>query len=249
MRRHYQLLHVLRQGDNLYHLARYYQTTVPGIIGQNPRIDPYDLQIGKPIVISPGKQFFTSTKLDSLAFPNVAIPPALSNNMREAWMQHVYWERMLIISIAENLNDVKAVGHRLLENPVIIANIFASYYTADIANVIRQLFVQHLKIEEALVTALKDKNAETSQSSTRQWYANADQMAETFGHMNPYYSQEGIREMLYTHLDLTIHQAKMRIEGNYASDIDAFNHIESEVLEMADYFTKGIMNQFPQKFT
>jgi len=47
-----QLTYVVRPGDNLYQLARYYQTTVPQILAMNPNIDPYNLQIGFPQIFS-----------------------------------------------------------------------------------------------------------------------------------------------------------------------------------------------------
>jgi len=79
-------------------------------------------------------------------------------------------------------------------------------------------------------------------------YINADKMAAAFSSINPYYRLEDIHKMLYNHLNLTAQEVALRLAGQYADDIDAFDAVEKEALEMADYFSQGIMRQFPQKF-
>ena len=39
-----------------------------------------------------------------------------------------------------------------------------------------------------------------------------------------------------------------RLARNYPADIKAFDQVEQEALSMADYFSSGIMRQFPQRF-
>ena len=55
--------------------------------------------------------------------------------------------------------------------------------------------------------------------------------------------------MLYTHLDLTKNEVSLRLQGKYAEDVANFDRIEMEALEMADYFTMGIVYQFAYVFT
>jgi len=177
-----------------------------------------------------------------------AAQPELANDMRLAWEQHVYWTRMLLISIAARLSDLDAVTARLLRNPNDIANIFMNYYSAEISGKIEQLLTEHLQIGAELITALRDGKTAEAENLTKMWYANADKMADAFSGINPYYDREELREMLYNHLRLTTDEVAMRLAGNYPADIDAFDKVEREALEMADYFTSGIMRQFPQRF-
>lgn len=243
-----QLSYVIREGDNLYQLARYYQTTVPSILAQNPNLDPYNLQIGASIVICPGENF-AMHPTNPPTCPNPTQQIALINHMRLVWLQHVYWTRMLLISIADRLRDQSAVTNRLLQNPNDIADIFSNYYSADVAKLIAQLLTEHLKIGAALITALRDGKTTEANNLNRQWYLNADKMADAFASINPYYLREDVRKMLYDHLKLTTQEVAMRLAGNYTADIEAFHKVEQEVLSMADYFTSGLMRQFPQKFS
>ena len=49
--------------------------------------------------------------------------------------------------------------------------------------------------------------------------------------------------MLYSHLKMTEEEATLRLQGNYTSDIKAFNDIENEALKMANYMFCGIINR------
>ena len=245
-----QLTYLVRQGDNLYQLARYYQTTVSDILSQNPNIDTYNLQIGSTLTICPGENFQT--------LPYNSVPAAcpspekhvnLINSMRLAWSQHVYWIRLLLISIAEKLSDQDAVTARLLQNPNDIARIFAGYYPADIAKTIARLLTEHLQIGAQLITALRDGKTAQANALNHEWYINADKMAKAFSSISPYYELDMMRDMLYRHLELTTGEVTMRLARNYSEDIKAFDAVEQEALSMADMFSSGIMRQFPQMFS
>jgi len=172
----------------------------------------------------------------------------LLNDMRLVWSQHVYWTRMLLISIAERLKDQADVTDRLLRNPYDIAKIYMDYYNEDIAKKIAQLLTEHLQIGAELITALRDKKTNEAENLNHEWYINADKMADAFGSINPYYNAEELRKMLYTHLELTTQEVNMRLAGDYKADIEAFDKVEREAMAMADYFAHGIIRQFPDKF-
>jgi len=238
--------HTVRPGDNLYQLSLYYNTTVRSLLSQNPNVDPYNLQIGSALLICPGENFVHNP--NPPAIPDISMQCALIGKMRKAWEQHVYWTRMLLISIAHRLADQPAVTARLLQNPKDIADIFAAYYNADVAKTIESLLTEHFQIGAALITALRDRKTAEADKLKTQWYQNADKMAEAFSGINPYFNYSELRKMLYRHLDLTTQEVAMRLAGNFAADIKAFDEVEREALSMADYFSMGIMRQFPQKF-
>ncbi|MCL2031471.1 MAG: LysM peptidoglycan-binding domain-containing protein, partial [Oscillospiraceae bacterium] len=127
------LSYTIRQGDTLDRLAGEYRTTVPMIVAHNLNIDPENLRVGSTLVICPGKGLAEA--------PGGPKPPEalnasraflLSNNMREAWEQHVYWTRLLLISIAERLKDQTDTANRVLQNPGDIAALFACCYPPEI---------------------------------------------------------------------------------------------------------------------
>lgn len=238
--------YIIRKGDNLYQLSLFYKTNVKSILSLNPGIDPYNLQIGSTVLICPGEGFGGMNPVPpALKFPCPQLD--LSNEMRKAWSQHVYWTRMFLISTVERLRDQNPVTARLMQNPADLATVFAGYFNPDAVKTIEKLLTEHLQIGGALITALRDGKA-AAEVLKKQWYQNADMMADAFASVSPYFERGELRKMLYSHLDLTTREVLARLSGNYMADINAFDQVEKEALMMADYFTHGIMKQFPNKF-
>jgi len=242
------LTHIVVHGDTLYQLSRHYRTTIPAILQQNPRLNPYNLHIGTRLLICPGEGF----PMEETTRPSVpmdsALQLALINDMRLAWSQHVYWTRLLLISIAERLQDETDVASRLLENPYDIAAIFARYYPPAVTKQIANLLTEHLQIGAKLITALRDKETGQAEELNRAWYRNAEQMSAAFSSLTPHYAYDALHEMFDTHLALTTKEVQMRLAKDYPADIAAFDQVEKEALGMADYFSYGLMQAFPQKF-
>ena len=155
---------------------------------------------------------------------------------------------MLLISIAENLKDLEATEARLLQNPKDIANIFRIYYGKAVATKIQQLLTEHLTIGKDLIIALKNKNQEQAKTLNTKWYQNADEMAEAFSSINPFYPKEEIRRMLYKHLSLTSNEVNNRLQGNYEEDIKDYDMVQKEILQMSQFFVYGIVQQFSNLF-
>lgn len=239
------ITHTVREGDSLYTIAQSHQIPLEVVIAQNPGLDPYNLQVGTVINICmddvPGHH-------DSWENMNGRQIMELSQDMRQAWMQHVYWNRMLLISIAERLDDQAAVTARLMKNPEDIAEIYGEFYPPEVAGAIKQLFTEHLGIGGELITAVRDQNQAEVTRLSHLWYENADQIAQMLSAINPQYQYEELRSMLYHHLSLLQKEISARLMGNYEADIQAFDEVEEQASDMADYLAAGLIRQFPQKF-
>ena len=158
------------------------------------------------------------------------------------------WTRSLVISIADNLKDINATTNRLLMNPVDIGNLYKLYYGNTVGSNIADLLKQHLVIGGELIKALKAGDMVNVSNLNRAWYKNADDMAFAFVSINPHYVEKDIRDMLYVHLDLLKKDVTNRLASNYDAEVNDFDNTEKHALIMADTFTDGIINQFPNKF-
>ncbi|MGN0614327.1 MAG: acetylglutamate kinase [Porcipelethomonas sp.] len=168
----------------------------------------------------------------------------IRNEMRKLWSQHVYWTRMFIISTVEKLNDLSFVTDRLLENPSDFSMALKMFYDAKTADRFGKLLTDHLKTGGDLVSALNMRKTEKADALRDQWYMNADEISCFLSSVNPNWCEKNWKDMMHRHLSMTEKEAGFRISKNYPKDIDTFNAIEKEALEMADNMPSGIIRQF-----
>ncbi len=172
----------------------------------------------------------------------------LMNHLRMLWEQHMFWTRMTIMSMVLDLPDVDIVTNRLLRNPTDFELALRNFYSAEISSEFSNLLKQHLVIAAELVKAAKagDKNA--ADFAEKRWYANADEIADFLSRINPYWSKDDWKSMLYKHLAQTKSEAVAMLNKDYTESINLYDEIEKQGLEMADMMTVGIISQFPHKF-
>ena len=168
----------------------------------------------------------------------------LMNRIRQLWVQHVYWTRFFIISTSAGLADLEPVTKRLLQNPKDFARLLTPIYGIRLAGLFEKLFTQHLMIAADLVNAAKNGETDKVNYSRKEWYKNADEIAGFLSSVNRCWEEAKWKDMLYSHLEMTEKEATLRLQGNYTADINIFNNIESEALEMADYMSCGIIRTY-----
>lgn len=168
----------------------------------------------------------------------------LLNTLRKLWEQHVMWTRSFIISTASELPDLVFVTNRLLQNPGDFAAVLSKFYGIQNANKFKELLTQHLLIGADLVNAAKQGDTAKAADARKRWYENADEIAAFLASINPYWNQKEWQTLLYDHLKMTENEAALRLTGKYKDDINQYDAIEDEALEMADYMYSGIVNQF-----
>ena len=135
-----------------------------------------------------------------------------------------------------------------MKNPRDIANVFRKYYGNNVANTIEKLLTEYPVIGGDLIVALKNGNQKLAQELNTKWYKNADEMADAFSGINPFYPKEEVRHMLYEHLGLTSDEVSKRLKKDYAADIKAYDMVQKEILKMSEFFVNGIVKQFPDLF-
>ena len=262
------IVHTIQAGDSLYKLSRQYHTTVTELILGNPGVNPYNLQIGMQLFICPGEGYVPpqnpgggnmgggtgnpgggsmgggtgnpgsnneteSERVDSIL--------RLNEDMRLAWLNHVYWTRMYLMSAVADNADQQAVEERLLETADEITDVFARYLPIATTRQLRNLLTEHIEIAGQIIQALKAKNMSDYDALVKEWYRNANQMAALFASHNPYFESRETRNMLLNHLDLTREEIEQQVNGEYEQSIDVFRDVEQQALAMADYFARGLL--------
>jgi len=111
-------------------------------------------------------------------------------------------------------------------------------------NEFERLLSEHLLIAAKIVNAAKNLDTNTVNTERIKWYANADDIAGLLSSLNPYWSYEEWKNMLYQHLRLVEEEAVNRLNKRYSEDIALYDIIEEQALEMADMMSSGIIAQF-----
>ncbi|MDR7870723.1 MAG: hypothetical protein RIN55_07700 [Tissierellaceae bacterium] len=163
---------------------------------------------------------------------------------RLLWNQHSEWTRMAIDAIVFNLPNEEQVVNRLLRNPKDFGMTFSRFYGSSIGNRFSDLLTEHLVLAADLIKAILAGNLEEANEINARWYRNAEEIAEFLGRINPCWSEEEWREMYFEHLQFVADEAMTLINGEYQRNIDVYDALEEQAMEMADTMSEGIIDQF-----
>lgn len=192
-----------------------------------------------------------ATAIPALAGPLAAKKTsrlAYHDEWRKLWEDHITWTRVVIIGILDELPGTNAYIDRLLQNYEDMEDALAPYYGED-AEVLGDLIQDHLVIAAELLTAANNNDTAAFNDARTRWYANAHDIAVQMNEMNPqFWPLEETEQMWVEHLDATLEEATTHLTGDFAGEVAAYDLVHDLALEMADFFSNGVMRQFPAKF-
>jgi len=175
---------------------------------------------------------------------------ALHDDMRRLWEDHITWTRLFIVSFAADLPDLDATAARLLRNQSDIADAIRSFYGREAAGQLESLLREHILGAADLLAAAKAGDTAAFDEAQAAWYANGNEIADFLHAANPRnWPRREMRMMMREHLDLTLSEAAHRLAGEFELDVADYDAIKDSILEMADMLSRGIVRQFPERFT
>jgi len=172
----------------------------------------------------------------------------LKSDMRKLWEDHITWTRNVIFNILDALPGTNEAVARLLQNQDDIGAEFGIYYGTTAGNTLAGLLHGHITTAAALLIALHNNDAAGLAAANAAWYANGDSIVDFLASLNPNWSQADLDMMMDSHLDLTTNEALARFNHNYTLDVQEYDSVHTEILAMSDFFTDGIVAQFPRMF-
>ncbi len=182
-----------------------------------------------------------ASKIDPLVFQQA---------VRKLWEDHITWTRVYIIAAVAGLPEADAAAGRLLQNQADIGAAIRPFYGEQAGDQLASLLKDHILTAAELLAAAKSGDSAKLEAASKTWYDNANQIASFLNSANPKNWPLGdMQSMMKSHLDLTLAEATARLKGDWAGDVEAYDQVHAEILQMADMLTAGIIQQFPNKFT
>lgn len=213
------IVHTIQEGDSLYKLAKQYMTTVTELILGNPGVNPYNLQAGMRLSICPGPGYETPQEKKE----------DLSEEMMRTWLEHVYWHRMLMLSMPTEVSadmqseNVQATKERLMRNVGEIVNLFQGYLSQTQRNQLRDLLLEHEAIAGEMMELLMKKDMDAYQREVSAWYENAAKTAALIAKALQPGNEAEIRRLLFEHLDLLRQEMEEYFNGDYKKSIETLD--------------------------
>jgi hypothetical protein len=189
---------------------------------------------------------------DTHAHPGASVTTqelALRSEMNRLWEDHITWTRLAIISLTTGSADTEATVGRLLRNQTDIGDALKPFYgDAAGAEVTKELRLHILIAADVVAAAKSGDQAELADAQGR-WERNADDIAALLNSVNPRFWELAVmRAEMHTHLDLTTQEVVARLQGDWASDVAAYDQIHAHILHMSDLLSTGLVKQFPKRF-
>lgn len=172
----------------------------------------------------------------------------LKGDLRKLWTEHVMWTRLYIVSALEGLDDQENVLARLLKNQEDIGNAFKTYYGEAAGDKLTALLKDHILIAGNVVDAAKRGNKADLEKYNKEWYKNADDIAEFLSKANPNWPKEELKEMLEMHLALITEDVTARLAKDWDASTVALDKGLNHIIQLADTLSNGVVKQFPNKF-
>ncbi|MBS4190454.1 glycosyltransferase [Bacillus sp. FJAT-49705] len=172
----------------------------------------------------------------------------LKGDSRKLWTDHVMWTRLYIVGALAGLDDKEKVLARLLQNQEDLGNAIKSYYGEEAGNKLAELLKNHILIAGKVVEAAKSGNKANFEKFNKEWYKNADDLADFLSKANPNWSKADLKNLLETHLVLLTEDVTARLVKDWDASIAALDKGIDHIIKIADTLSKGIVKQFPNKF-
>lgn len=169
--------------------------------------------------------------------------------MRTLWVQHMEWTRATVTSFATGSPSLQADMNRLLRNQKDIGDAIAPYYGHAAATQLTHLLKVHIEEAVPVLSAAKAGDQPALDKALKDWYANAQDIADFLASANPdNWPQATMRDLMKGHIDMTVGYAGDIISGKAVVGIKKYDEAEAHMIHLGDVLTEGLIAQFPDKF-
>lgn len=180
----------------------------------------------------PEEQYYTEGQVELL------------NDLRKVWLDLSMWTREYIISSQDNKENQELIRSRLQELPGEYIDIIRLYYSEERLDQLELVLSYHIKILISLIDSIQTGDINKQIEERKNWYAYVDYVGTQLQMDNSTLDLKILNEMLFDYFKMTEIEIVKELNKQYKESIEIHELIESKVLEIADYFLKGLTDRF-----
>jgi len=168
--------------------------------------------------------------------------------MRKLWVSNAIWMREYIVNTIGGDLSLDAASKRLAKSQDDIGRAFAPFYGAETGTKVTTLLRQHTSLVKEMIEASMAKDSAKLKEADKRWRANADSITTLLSTVNPTnWPMATIQPALVWSMNLTIAETNARLKKDYDTDVQTFDTILAQSLNLADMLSAGLIKQFPNK--
>jgi hypothetical protein len=175
---------------------------------------------------------------------------AVYTALRALWSQHMEWTYATVDAFFHDQKSLTPTLNRLLKNQQDIGAAITPYYGKAAGDQLTTLLTAHINGAVPVLQAAQAGDKARLDRALAAWQANAKQVADLLSSANPdNWPRSATEPMLRTHITQTTAYAVDLLKGDYASSIKNYDKAEQHMLMLADVLAKGLIAQFPERFS
>jgi hypothetical protein len=173
-----------------------------------------------------------------------ALKVDLRASIRKVFSEHANYTHFLIIESLPMLQpNAEVVTNRLLRNPTDIAQRIEPLVGPDKADLIEQLFTDHLKLAASALTPLRDNLPDELDEAVEKFYAQGDILAEGLYLLNPdFLNLDKVKELIHEHNEFVVKLASLRQATQYEDYIETYDEYTKHMMMIAEVLHQALTN-------
>lgn len=166
------------------------------------------------------------------------------NTIRELWIQYFIWMTDYLNNIVCIFGNTSFIIGRIREALQNFVTEFEKHYGHGNAITFEIFLINYLNDATNLLNAIKVGDIGKASAARTEWYKNADDIANLFSTINPYWSKQEWQNLIYDHMRLVENQFIYRLNNQCTTEITRDENVNNQILKIANYMAEGIINQF-----
>ncbi len=169
--------------------------------------------------------------------------------LRNLWGDHIFWIRNVVLTTKlDDKEAAKAADEQVVQNAKAIASAVVPYYGKAAGDKLFTLLAGHYGSVKDFMTADFAANKAGMDSAKTKMINNAKEIAVFLSSANPNWSEQALLTALGSHGALHMTQIEEINAKNFEAEAKTWEQEKSQIFQIADALSDGIVKQFSQRF-